>query len=81
MLRDLSKATFGHTRRGSLGRNSGKVLETRCRAPAGFKIYIGGRNGRGARGWPSMVKGAALRSLSRRGSQVQILPHAFGFTH
>ena len=24
-----------------------------------------------------MVKGAALRSLSRRGSQVQILPHAF----
>src|SRR3990170_7723440 len=29
------------------------------------------------RGLPSMVKGAALRSLSRRGSQVQILAHAF----
>jgi len=28
------------------------------------------------RGLPSMVKGAALRSLSRRGSQVQILAHA-----
>src|SRR5438034_10234311 len=31
---------------------------------------------RRVRGWPSLVKGAALRSLSRRGSQVQILPHA-----
>src|SRR5207245_3505114 len=28
------------------------------------------------RGWPSLVKGAGLRILSRRGSQVQILPHA-----
>ena len=29
------------------------------------------------RGLPSLVKGAGLRILSRRGSQVQILPHAF----
>src|SRR5437667_12406868 len=28
------------------------------------------------RGWPSLVKGAGLRILSRRGSPVQILPHA-----
>src|SRR5438309_1713265 len=31
---------------------------------------------RGVRGLPSLVKGAGLRILSRRGSQVQILPHA-----
>src|SRR3989475_8206857 len=30
----------------------------------------------GVRGLPSLVKGAGLRILSRRGSQVQILPHA-----
>src|SRR2546428_3903940 len=29
-----------------------------------------------ARGWSSLDEGAGLRILSRRGSQVQILPHA-----
>src|SRR3989304_5738234 len=40
------------------------------------RFYIGTGLARPARGLPSMVKGAALRSLSCRGSQVQILPHA-----